>query len=38
MGDRLRLDAAQVREFKAQGLGATKIAKALRIGRDHHDH
>jgi DNA invertase Pin-like site-specific DNA recombinase len=27
------IDAAQVREMKAQGLGATEIAKALKIGR-----
>jgi DNA invertase Pin-like site-specific DNA recombinase len=27
------IDAAQVREMKAQGLGATAIAKALGIGR-----
>jgi DNA invertase Pin-like site-specific DNA recombinase len=27
------IDAAQVREMKAQGLGATEIAKALGIGR-----
>jgi DNA invertase Pin-like site-specific DNA recombinase len=27
------IDAAQVRELKAQGLGASKIAKALKIGR-----
>ena len=27
------IDAARVREMKAQGLGATEIAKALRIGR-----
>jgi DNA invertase Pin-like site-specific DNA recombinase len=27
------IDAARVREMKAQGLGATKIAKALSIGR-----
>ena len=27
------IDAARVRELKAQGLGATEIAKALRIGR-----
>jgi DNA invertase Pin-like site-specific DNA recombinase len=26
------IDAAQVRELKAQGLGASKIAKALKIG------
>ena len=27
------IDAAQVREIKSQGLGATEIAKALKIGR-----
>ena len=27
------IDAAQVREMKAQGLGASEIAKALKIGR-----
>jgi len=27
------IDAATVREMKTQGLGATAIAKALRIGR-----
>ena len=27
------IDAARVRELKAQGLGATEIAKALKIGR-----
>jgi DNA invertase Pin-like site-specific DNA recombinase len=27
------IDAAQVREMKAQGLGASKIAQALNIGR-----
>jgi DNA invertase Pin-like site-specific DNA recombinase len=27
------IDAAQVREMKARGLGATEIAKALKIGR-----
>jgi DNA invertase Pin-like site-specific DNA recombinase len=27
------IDAAQVRQLKAQGLGATEIAKALSIGR-----
>jgi DNA invertase Pin-like site-specific DNA recombinase len=27
------IDAAQVREMKSQGLGATEIAKALKIGR-----
>jgi DNA invertase Pin-like site-specific DNA recombinase len=27
------IDAAQVREMKAQGVGASKIAKALKIGR-----
>jgi DNA invertase Pin-like site-specific DNA recombinase len=27
------IDAAQVHEMKAQGLGATEIAKALKIGR-----
>jgi DNA invertase Pin-like site-specific DNA recombinase len=27
------IDAAQVREVKSQGLGATEIAKALKIGR-----
>ena len=27
------IDAAQVREIKWQGLGATEIAKALKIGR-----
>jgi Helix-turn-helix domain of resolvase len=27
------IDAARVRELKAQGLGATRIAKALGIGR-----
>jgi len=27
------IDLAQVREMKAQGLGATEIAKALGIGR-----
>ncbi len=27
------IDAARVRELKAQGLGATEIAKALSIGR-----
>jgi DNA invertase Pin-like site-specific DNA recombinase len=27
------IDAAQVRELKAQGLGASEIAKALKIGR-----
>src|SRR3984893_320693 len=27
------IDAAQVREMKAQGLGASQIAKALKIGR-----
>ena len=27
------IDAAQVREMKAKGLGATDIAKALNIGR-----
>jgi DNA invertase Pin-like site-specific DNA recombinase len=27
------IDAAQVREMKAPGLGATEIAKALNIGR-----
>jgi DNA invertase Pin-like site-specific DNA recombinase len=27
------MDAAQVREMKAQGLGASEIAKAFKIGR-----
>ena len=27
------IDAAQVREIKSHGLGATEIAKALKIGR-----
>ena len=27
------IDAAQVRAMKAQGLGASEIAKALKIGR-----
>jgi DNA invertase Pin-like site-specific DNA recombinase len=27
------IDAGQVRELKAQGLGATEIAKALNIGQ-----
>jgi DNA invertase Pin-like site-specific DNA recombinase len=27
------IDAAQVRQLKAEGLGPSKIAKALRIGR-----
>ena len=27
------IDQARVREMKAQGLGATEIAKALKIGR-----
>jgi DNA invertase Pin-like site-specific DNA recombinase len=27
------IDAGQVRELKAQGLGATEIAKTLKIGR-----
>jgi DNA invertase Pin-like site-specific DNA recombinase len=27
------IDAAQVRDMKARGLGATEIAKALKIGR-----
>jgi DNA invertase Pin-like site-specific DNA recombinase len=27
------IDAARVRELKARGLGATEIAKALKIGR-----
>ena len=27
------MDAAQVRAMKAQGLGASEIAKALRVGR-----
>jgi DNA invertase Pin-like site-specific DNA recombinase len=27
------IDAARVRELKVQGLGATEIAKALKIGR-----
>jgi DNA invertase Pin-like site-specific DNA recombinase len=32
-GRRVSIDAAMVREMKAQGLGATEIAKALGIGR-----
>ncbi len=32
-GRRASIDAATVREMKAQGLGATDIAKALGIGR-----
>jgi DNA invertase Pin-like site-specific DNA recombinase len=32
-GRRISIDAATVREMKAQGLGPTAIAKALGIGR-----
>src|ERR1700730_5869302 len=32
-GRRASIDASQVRAMKSQGLGATEIAKALRIGR-----